>query len=122
MSNRFEDCTPVQRVYINKFTFDDTYIERSDLYKYFLSVLIFIISLFVVSFLLTISNIEMEEAFKLGILTLMNTVNSSMYNLNDISFFNMNFISKLILIIFMIIGRVELLTVLILCKKFLFKN
>jgi len=30
--------------------------------------------------------------------------------------------SKLILIIFMIIGRVELLTILIICKKFLFKN
>ena len=111
-----------KHLYINKFYFSDTNIERSDLYKYFLSVLIFVISLFIVWFLLTISNIEIEAAFKLAILTLMNTVNSSMYNLSDISFFNMSFITKLILIIFMIIGRVELLTVLILCKKFLFKK
>ena len=109
-------------VYVNKFSFSDNYIEQSDLYKYFLSLLVFIISLFIISSLLTISNINMEEAFKLGILTLMNTVNSSMFGLNDFNFLNLNISSKLILIIFMIIGRVELLTILIICKKFLFKN
>ena len=109
-------------VYINKLSFSDNYIEQSDLYKYFLSLLVFIISLFIISSLLTISNINMEEAFKLGILTLMNTVNSSMFGLNDFNFLNLNISSKLILIIFMIIGRVELLTILIICKKFLFKN
>mgnify|MGYP000380263320 CR=1 FL=1 len=109
-------------VYINKFSFSDNYIEQSDLYKYFLSLLVFIISLFIISSLLTISNINMEESFKLGILTLMNTVNSSMFGLNDFNFLNLNISSKLILIIFMIIGRVELLTILIICKKFLFKN
>ena len=109
-------------VYINKFSFSDNHIEQSDLYKYFLSLLVFIISLFIISSLLTISNINMEEAFKLGILTLMNTVNSSMFGLNDFNFLNLNISSKLILIIFMIIGRVELLTILIICKKFLFKN
>ena len=109
-------------VYINKFSFSDNHIEQSDLYKYFLSLLVFIISLFIISSLLTISNINMEEAFKLGILTLMNTVNSSMFGLNDFSFLNLNISSKLILIIFMIIGRVELLTIMIICKKFLFKN
>ena len=67
-------------------------------------------------------NINMEEAFKLGILTLMNTVNSSMFGLNDFNYLNLNISSKLILITFMIIGRVELLTILIICKKFLFKN
>ena len=109
-------------VYINKLSFSDNYIEQSDLYKYFLSLLVFIISLFIISSLLTISNINMEEAFKLGILTLMNTVNSSMFGLNDFNFLNLNISSKSILIIFMIIGRVELLTILIICKKFLFKN
>ena len=109
-------------VYINKLSFSDNYIEQSDLYKYFLSLLVFIISLFIISSLLTISNINMEEAFKLGILSLMNTVNSSMFGLNDFNFLNLNISSKLILIIFMIIGRVELLTILIICKKFLFKN
>ena len=52
----------------------------------------------------------------------MNTVNSSMYGLADFNFYNINIISKLSLIIFMIIGRIELLTLLILIKKFLFKN
>ena len=67
-------------------------------------------------------NLNFEDAFKLGILTLMNTVNSSMYGLNNFDFFELNSYSKLIMIIFMIIGRVELLTILIIAKKFLFKN
>ena len=111
-----------KHVYINKFYFSDTYVNQSELYKYFLSVLVFIVSLFTISSLLTISNINIEEAFKLGILTLMNTVNSSMFGLNDINFFNLNIVTKLILIFSMIIGRIELLTVLIISKKFLFKN
>ena len=111
-----------KHVYINKFYFSDTYVNQSELYKYFLSVLVFIVSLFTISSLLTITNINIEEAFKLGILTLMNTVNSSMFGLNDINFFNLNIVTKLILIFFMIIGRIELLTVLIISKKFLFKN
>ncbi len=111
-----------KHVYINKFYFSDTYVNQSELYKYFLSVLVFIVSLFTISSLLTISNIKIEEAFKLGILTLMNTVNSSMFDLNNINFFNLNIVTKLILIFFMIIGRIELLTVLIISKKFLFKN
>ena len=52
----------------------------------------------------------------------MNTVNSSMYGLNNFDFLELNLYSKLILIVFMIIGRVELLTILIIAKKFLFKN
>ena len=52
----------------------------------------------------------------------MNTVNSEMYNLNNIDFYNFNLFSKISLIIFMIIGRIELLSVVILLKKFLFKN
>ncbi len=109
-------------VYINKFGFSDFHVEHTEINKYFLSVLIFILSLFTISSLLAISNINIDQAFKLGILTLMNTVNSSMFELNDFNFFNLNIVSKLILIIFMIIGRVELLTVLIISKKFLFKK
>ena len=52
----------------------------------------------------------------------MNTVNSSMVGLNEFDFANLPYFAKYILIIFMIIGRVELLTILILCKKFFFKN
>ena len=63
-----------------------------------------------------------EEAFKLGILTIMNTVNSSMYLLADFNFKNLSSFTKIVFIIFMIIGRVELLTIFILSKKYLFKN
>ena len=71
---------------------------------------------------MTISNLDFETSFKLGILTIMNTVNSEMYNLSDLNFYNFNLYSKISLIIFMIIGRIELLSVIILLKKFLFKN
>ena len=90
--------------------------------KYFLTILIFIMSLFILTILLTISGIGFESSFKLSILTLMNTVNSSIYGLNDFDFNNLNFFIKYCLIIFMIIGRIELLTILLLFKKFLFKN
>jgi trk system potassium uptake protein TrkH len=109
-------------IYSNKFYLIDSNIDQKDINKYFLSVLIFIISLFTITSLLTIFNINLDEAFKLGILTLMNTVNSSMYNLNNFNFIDLNSQSKLVIIIFMIIGRIELLTLLIMVKKFLFKN
>ena len=109
-------------VYTNRFRLIDSNVEQKDINKYFLSVLIFIISLFIVTSLLAIFNISFEESFKLAILTLMNTVNSSMYDLNNFNFLELNSYSKLIMIIFMIIGRVELLTILIIIKKFIFKS
>jgi trk system potassium uptake protein TrkH len=51
----------------------------------------------------------------------MNTVNSSAYGLNDFSFNDLHFLTKSFLIFFMIIGRVELLSLLLIAKKFLFK-
>ncbi len=109
-------------VFVNKFHLIESSIDQKDINKYFLSVLIFIISLFIITSLLSILGISFEESFKLGILTLMNTVNSSMYDLNNFDFFGLNSLSKVVMIIFMIIGRVELLTILIIIKKFLFKT
>ncbi len=109
-------------IYSNKFHLIDSNVEQNDINKYFLSVLIFIISLFTITSLLSIFGINFEESFKLGILTLMNTVNSSIYDLNNFDFLELNSYSKLILMIFMIIGRVELLTILIIVKKFIFKS
>ncbi|MDA8809642.1 TrkH family potassium uptake protein, partial [Candidatus Pelagibacter bacterium] len=71
--------------------------------------------------LLSLSNIDFESSFKLAILTLMNTVNSSSYGLGDFNFIDLHFITKFFLIFFMIIGRVELLSLLLIAKKFLFK-
>ena len=109
-------------IYTNKFHLIDSNIQQKDINKYFLSVLIFIISLFVITSLLSIFTLDFDDAFKLGVLTLMNTVNSSMYDLNNFNFLELNSYSKLIMIVFMIIGRVELLTILIIVKKFLFKS
>ena len=111
-----------KNIYINKHLFSKEFFQLDEIYKYFLSIIIFILSLLFLTFLLTASNIEFENSFKLSILTLMNTVNSSMYGLADFSFYDLHFLSKYYLIFFMVIGRLELLTLLIICKKFLFKN
>jgi len=111
-----------KNIYINKHLFSKEFFQLNEIYKYFLTVIIFIISLLFLTFLLTLSGIEFEISFKLSILTLMNTVNSSMFELNDFSFYDLQFFTKYYLIFFMIMGRLELLTVLIICKKFLFKN
>jgi len=120
--NEILSYTRPKNVYINKLLFTKTFFVQSEVYKYFLSILIFIISLLFLTSLLTMSGIDIESSFKLSILTLMNTVNSSIYGLNEFNFQDLQFYTKYYLILFMIIGRVELLTLLIICKKFLFKN
>ena len=85
-------------------------------------IVIFIISLSLLTLLLTLSDIKFENSFKLSILTIMNTVNSTSYGLSDFNFYNLNYFTKYCLILFMIIGRIELLTILIIVKKFLFKD
>ena len=111
-----------KHVFVNKLTFSSKNLNQSDISKYFLSVVIFIICLFLITLILTIFNNNFDESFKIGILTIMNTVNSSMYGLKDYSFNNLDIFSKSTLMLFMIIGRVELLTLIIISKKFLFKN
>ena len=111
-----------KNIYVNKHLFSKEFFQLNEIYKYFLTVLIFTLSLFFLTFLLTLNGINFEISFKLSILTLMNTVNSSMYGLANFSFYDLHFITKYYLIFFMIIGRLELLTLLIICKKFLFKN
>ena len=111
-----------KNIYINKHLFSKDTFKLDEIYKYFLSVIVFIISLLILTFLLTLSGIDFESSFKLSILTIMNTVNSPMFGLADFSFYDLHFITKYYLIFFMIIGRLELLTLLIICKKFLFKN
>ena len=111
-----------RNISIKRHNFLDISFDKLEINKYFLTLVIFVISLFLLTSFLTISDISLENSFKLSILTLMNTVNSSMYELADFNFQDLQFFVKYYLIIFMIIGRVELLTLLIICKKFLFKN
>ncbi len=111
-----------KNIFLNKLAFSDKNMNLDDFYKYFLTIIIFIISLIILSSILSIMGLSIDEAFKLSILTLMNTVNSTMTGLPNFNFQEINHISKYSLILFMIIGRVELITILILCKKFFFKN
>jgi trk system potassium uptake protein len=111
-----------KNIYVNKHLFSKESFQLDEIYKYFLSILIFIISLIFLSSLLTFVGIDFERSFKLSILTLMNTVNSSMYGLREFNFHDLQTFTKYYLILFMIIGRIELLTILIIGKKFLFKN
>tara|TARA_B100000161_G_scaffold188458_1_gene136321 strand:- start:277 stop:1683 length:1407 start_codon:yes stop_codon:yes gene_type:complete len=111
-----------KNVFMNKLVFSKINFDTKDINKYFLTVLIFIISLFSLTIILSFNNLEFENAFKLAVLTLMNTVNSSAYGIAEFSFQNLHFLTKYFLILFMIIGRVELLTLLLITKKFIFKN
>ncbi len=111
-----------KNVFMNKLVFSKVNFDTKDINKYFLTILIFVISLFSLTILLSLSDIQFEYSFKLAILTLMNTVNSSAYGLSDFDFQNLHFLTKYFLIFFMIIGRVELLSLLLIAKKFLFKN
>ena len=111
-----------KNIYKNKLFFSEVNFDFDEISKYFLSVLIFILSLFILTTLLTINEFNFENSFKLSILTLMNTVNSSSYGLGDLTFYNLSYFTKYCLIFFMIVGRIELLTILLLMKKFLFKN
>ena len=120
--NNLLSHTKPNQIYLNKVSLLNLNTKNSDINKYFLTIIIFIISLFSITLMLTISNIDFETAFKLGILTIMNTVNSDIYNLPEFDFYNLDVFPKFSLIIFMIIGRIELITILILFKKFLFKN
>ena len=111
-----------KNIFMNKLVFSKINFDTKDINKYFLTILIFVISLFSLTILLSLSNIQFEYSFKLAILTLMNTVNSSAYGLSAFEFENLHFLTKFFLIFFMIIGRVELLSLLLIAKKFIFKN
>ena len=121
LNNLLSHAKPNQ-IYSNKITLINENTDKSDINKYFFSIIIFIISLSLLTLLLTLSDIQFENSFKLSILTIMNTVNSSMYGLANFDFNGVSILTKIYIIIFMIIGRVELLTILILFKKYLFKN
>ena len=111
-----------KNIFMNKLMFTKINFDFIEINRYFLTIIIFILSLIILSSLLSLSGLNFENSFKLSILTLMNTVNSSIYGLSDFDFNNLHFFTKYCLIFFMIVGRIELLTILLLVKKFLFKN
>tara|TARA_B100001250_G_scaffold177756_1_gene152781 strand:+ start:191 stop:1606 length:1416 start_codon:yes stop_codon:yes gene_type:complete len=119
--NQILSFSKPKNIFMNKLIFSKINFDNKDINKYFLTVLIFIISTFSLTILLSLGDIKFEYSFKLAVLTLMNTVNSSAYGLADFDFQNLHFLTKYFLIFFMIIGRIELLSLLLLAKKFLFK-
>ena len=88
----------------------------------FLIFISFFFNLLILSSLLVLDNIGFESSFKLSILALTNTVNSEMFSLQNLNFENMLISSKISLIIFMIIGKIELISIFLIFKKIFFKD
>ena len=108
---------------INKTIFNsDKKITDENIKISFLIFISFFLNLFILSSLLIIDYIGFEKSFKLSILTLTNTVNSEMFNMSDINFSNLLTSSKISLILFMIIGKIELISIFLIFKKILFRN
>jgi len=108
---------------INKTIFNsDRKITDDNIKISFLIFISFFLSLFILSSLLILDDIGFEKSFKLSILTLTNTVNSELFNLENLNFSNLLTSSKISLIIFMIIGKIELISVFLIFKKILFKD
>ena len=119
--NQILSFSKPKNIFMNKLMFFKINFEFKEINKYFLTILIFILSLLLLTSLFNVGGINFENSFKLSVLTLMNTVNSSAYGISVFNFQDLNFLTKYTMIFFMIIGRVELLSLLIIAKKFLFK-
>ena len=108
---------------INKSIFNsENTITNENIKISFLIFISFFISLFFLSGILIFDDINFEKSFKLSILTITNTTTSEMFGIKNLDFSNLLTTSKLSLIIFMIIGKIELISVFLIIKKVLFKN
>ena len=97
-------------------------IDDQDVRIAFLVFLSFIISIFILSSILSLDYLTFENSFKLSILTLTNTVSSTLYGMDNLSFLDLNNFTKVSLILFMILGKIEIIAVVYLIKKFIFKE
>ena len=108
---------------VNKNIFNSDKKITDDVIKIsFLIFISFFISLFILSGILLFDSIDFEKSFKLSILTITNTTTSSMYDVGKVNFASLLTSSKLSLIIFMIIGKIELISVFLIIKKIFFKD
>jgi len=108
---------------INKTIYNsDKKISDENIKISFLIFISFFLSLFILSSLLIVDSIGFERSFKLSILTLTNTVNSEMHDMQSLNFSNLLTSSKISLIFFMIIGKIELISIFLIFKKILFKD
>ena len=97
-------------------------IDDQDVKIAFLVFVTFIASIFILSSILALDYLSFENAIKLSILTLTNTASSTLYGMNNLSFLDLNNITKMSLIFFMIFGKIELITVIYLIRRFIFKE
>jgi len=97
-------------------------IDEQDVRMAFLVFLSLIISIFILSSILAFDNLTFEDSFKLSILTLTNTVSSTLYGMNNLNFIDLNNFTKMSLIIFMILGKVEIIAVIYLIKRFILRE
>ena len=100
----------------------DTKIDDQDVKIAFLVFVTFIVSIFILSSILTLDNLSFENSFKLSILTLTNTVSSALYGMDGLNFLDLNNFTKMSLIIFMILGKIEIIAVIYLIRRFIFRE
>ena len=97
-------------------------IDDQDVKIAFLVFISFITSVFILSSILTFDNLTFENSFKLSILTLTNTVSSALYGFDSLSFFDLNNFTKMSLILFMILGKIEIIAVIYLIRRLIFRE
>ena len=97
-------------------------INNENLSSSFLVFICFFISIFILSSVLAINGLNFENSFKLSILTITNTLNSSLYGLDEVNFSNLLTSSKLFIILFMVLGKIELISLLLIIKKAIRRN
>ena len=112
---------PINVIDKNLYT-SEAKIDDQDIKIAFLVFLSFIISIFILSSILTFDYLSFENSFKLSILTLTNTVSSELYGTDNISFVDLSNYTKISLIFFMILGKIEIIAVLYLIKGLFLKS
>ncbi len=106
----------------NKIMFSDKKITNEIIKISFLVFILFFISIFLLSGILLVDFLDFENSFKLSILTLTNTVSSDIYSIEKIEFVNLSSFSKISIILFMVVAKVELISIFILIQKVFIKN
>jgi len=97
-------------------------INNENLNSSFFIFICFFISIFILSSILTAGGLNFENSFKLSILTITNTVNSDLFGLEGIEFYNLLTSSKIFIILFMVIGKIELISLFLIIKKIISRN
>jgi trk system potassium uptake protein TrkH len=97
-------------------------INNENLNLSFLVFISFFISIFILSSTLAAGGLNFENSFKLSILTVTNTVNSSLYGIDEINFLNLLTSSKVAIILFMVLGKIELLSLFLIIRKVIRRN